>query len=145
MILSQTAIYALRAALYLAEARGGEPVRVDEMASNLDVPRNYLSKILHVLAKAGLLDSTRGPKGGFVLVAPPSEVALADVIRHFDTITESSGCLLGRAECLDSNPCAVHDRWRDVSARVRAFLAETTLESLHGSGHTPGVAPAAPG
>lgn len=134
MILSQTAVYALKAVMHLAEHRGGDPVRVDDIAKALGVPRNYLSKILHVLARDGLLQSTRGPKGGFVLTAHPSDVFLSDVIRHFDDITEASGCLLGRERCSDDNPCAAHSRWRDVSAAVRAFLAQTTLEDLTNSG-----------
>ena len=51
MILSQTAVYALKAVLFLAEAKGQELARVDDIAQALDVPRNYLSKILHVLAR----------------------------------------------------------------------------------------------
>lgn len=138
MILSQTAVYALKAALHLAEAPGPEPTRVDDIAAALDVPRNYLSKILHVLAREGLLESTRGPRGGFVMAVRPQDVRLADVIRHFDDITESSGCLLGREKCSDANPCVAHAGWRDVSRAVRSFLEETTLEDFTKSSATLG-------
>ena len=67
MILSKSAKYALRATLCLAECEGERPMPVDEIAERLDVPRNYLSKILHILARTGTLDSTRGPGGGFRL------------------------------------------------------------------------------
>ena len=134
MILSQTAVYALKAVMHLAEHRGEDPVRVDDIAQALGVPRNYLSKILHVLAREGLLQSTRGPRGGFVLIADPAETFLADIIGHFDDITAASGCLLGQARCSDENPCAAHAKWRDLSASVRAFLAQTKLEDLTSAG-----------
>ena len=58
MILSQTAEHALRAVLYLAQ-REDELVRVGDIAEALSIPRNYLSKILHLLAREGVLASTR--------------------------------------------------------------------------------------
>jgi len=138
MILSQTAVYALKAVMYLAEVPQDTPVRVDDIAEALSVPRNYLSKILHVLGRAGLLQSTRGPHGGFRLARPASELLLTDVIGQFDDVTETSGCLLGRERCSDSNPCAAHSRWKDVSTAVRGFLSETSIEDLshHGSSIT---------
>lgn len=134
MILSQTAVYALQAVLHLAEAEGDEPLRVDDIARALDVPRNYLSKILHVLARDGVLTSTRGPRGGFRLRRPPSELRLESVIEHFDEITSASGCLLGRVRCSDADPCAAHARWKRVSDAVRSFLRDTTIEELLASG-----------
>lgn len=135
VILSQTAVYGLKAVMYLAEAERGTPIRVDEMARELDVPRNYLSKILHALARAGLLGSTRGPKGGFELLARPEELRLSEVLTHFDEVGSGPGCLLGRAECSDKNPCAAHQRWKGVSMAVWEFFRETTVADLshHGS------------
>lgn len=130
MIISQTAIYALKAMLCLAEAGDHGPMRVDDVASNLDVPRNYLSKILHVLARNGVLASTRGPGGGFILAVDPSEVRLIDVIRHFDDVPEGRACLLGREQCSDADPCPAHTRWKGVSSAVHDFFAGTTLADL---------------
>jgi Rrf2 family iron-sulfur cluster assembly transcriptional regulator len=130
MILSQSAVYALRAALLLAEADDEGRMRVDDMAAALGAPRNYLSKILHALAREGIVDSARGPGGGFRLGAPPDEIVLEQVIRPFDDLVSGSRCLLGRAECLDSDPCPAHARWRAVSAEVRAFFSGNTLADL---------------
>ncbi|MDX1577549.1 MAG: Rrf2 family transcriptional regulator [Gemmatimonadota bacterium] len=131
-MLSQTAEYALRAAVYLAELHGSGPTRVDDIAEGLGVPRNYLSKILHTLAKAGLLSSTRGPSGGFELVRPPGETPLLDVVRHFDPAlaSESSACLLGREACRDDDPCGAHERWGSVRRQVQSFFEDTTLAHL---------------
>ena len=73
MWISGTTQYALRAVLFVAEHGSDEPVRVDAIAAALNVPRNYLSKTLHTLARAGVLRSGRGPRGGFQLVDRPDE------------------------------------------------------------------------
>ena len=134
MILSQTAVYALKAAIHLAEAEGPEPVRVDDIAAALGVPRNYLSKILHVLARAGVLTSMRGPNGGFRLTRDPGVVFLADVIAPFKDLTASSACFMGRERCSDATPCAAHSRWKGIHASLRDFLNDTTVDDLSRSG-----------
>lgn len=130
MILSQTAVYALRATLCLGESMSTGPVRVDDIAERLDVPRNYLSKILHALAKGGVLTSTRGPGGGFRLARPAGDLKLSEIVGQFDDLPGESGCLLGRGECSDDDPCAAHDHWKDVSSSVRTFFMETSLADL---------------
>lgn len=132
-MLSTTAAYALRAMIHLATREGDGPVRVDEMADELELPRNYLSKVLHTLVKEGLLRSARGPSGGFELAAPSSSVTLYDVVRPFDTIETKRTCLLSGGECSDENPCGVHDRWSEVAADVSAFFRETVLGEVAGS------------
>lgn len=129
MILSQTAVYALRAMLHLAERPDDQPVPVGEIASALDVPRNYLSKILHVLARRGLLRSARGPGGGFGLVDPPSRTTLLEVVAHFDDLNRDR-CLLGRPECREDDPCPAHGQWKEVAAALHAFFHNTTIADL---------------
>ncbi len=128
-MLSQTAVYALKAALYLAEKDPGTPVPVDDISRSLEVPRNYLSKILHVLARSGLLTSTRGPGGGFQLARSAEEVTLNAVIERFDDVG-THGCLLGRGECRDDDPCLAHKHWKGISAEVKRFFQETSIAEL---------------
>jgi len=130
MLLSQTAVYALKAVLYLADTSVEGPVRVDEIAEALTVPRNYLSKILHVLTRARLLGSNRGPHGGFRLNVPASELTLAEVIDPFDEVMARSPCLLGRNVCSETNPCAAHESWKGVSSAVKTFFENTTVQDL---------------
>ncbi|MDH5589491.1 MAG: Rrf2 family transcriptional regulator [Gemmatimonadota bacterium] len=134
MILSQTAVYALKAVLHLAEQAAHAPLRVDDITKAVGVPRNYLSKVLHALAREGILVSARGPKGGFQLAGRADELFLGEVIAQFDDIAAGSGCLLGRERCSDESPCAAHQRWRDVSNAVRQFLDQTTIADLTHSG-----------
>lgn len=129
-MLSNTAEYALRAVLYLAERDTDGPVRVDTMAERLDVPRNYLSKTLHLLTKRGILRSTRGPNGGFQLGLPADQLSLHAVVEPFDAIDSRRSCLLGRTQCSDASPCPAHERWKEVSERIAAFFRDTTVAEL---------------
>jgi Rrf2 family protein len=128
--LSQTAEYALRAVLYLAEQGEGRPVQVGQMAQALRIPRNYLSKILHLLARDGVLASTRGKQGGFRLAIPADRLMLLRVVGPFDRFEARRACLLGRPQCSDRTACAAHTRWKDVSERLTAFFRETTVADL---------------
>jgi Rrf2 family protein len=129
MWISSTAKQAIQAVLCIAASEEDGPVRADEIAAVLGVPRNYLSKTLHVLGRAGVLSSGRGPHGGFRLSKPPARLTLAEVVEPIDPIHENR-CLAGRATCGDANPCALHHRWSKVASGVDAFFRKTTIESL---------------
>ena len=99
------------------------------LARAVDVPRNYLGKILHELVRAGILKSTRGKGGGFELAVPPEELTLLKVATQFDRVG-GRRCLLGRPECSEDNPCPVHDRWRTAAVEIEKFFDETTVADL---------------
>jgi Rrf2 family protein len=128
-VLSQTAEYALRAVLFLAD-RDGAPASVDDIAAALHVPRNYLSKTLHRLAAEGVLASARGRGGGFRLAVDPGRLTLLRIVEPFDRLTGERRCLLGRPECSDRSPCPAHRQWGAVSERVAAFFRERTVADL---------------
>jgi Rrf2 family protein len=129
-MLSRTSEYALRAVLCLARFPLDQRVPATEVAERLEVPSNYLSKILHTLARTGLLVSERGPTGGFRLSRPASEISLVDVIEPFDRVGQEGECLLGRNRCNEINPCAAHESWKSVSEQVIRFFQETSVADL---------------
>lgn len=132
-MLSQTAEYALRAVLYLAERGHPGAVPVDEIADALGIPANYLSKTLQVLARGRVLSSLRGPHGGFQLAVAPEDLSLMRVVAPFDPIVETRRCLLGRPECSDRNPCAAHDKWKATAEKVAHFFRSTTVADVRGT------------
>jgi Rrf2 family transcriptional regulator, iron-sulfur cluster assembly transcription factor len=129
-MLSQTAEYALRAALFLAEHPDRMPARVGDLAGALRVPQNYLSKTLHQLARAGVLASTRGKHGGFRLARDAGEITLLEIVAPFEHFDERRQCILGRAVCSDAAPCQAHLRWKEVQERTTSFFRDTTLRDL---------------
>lgn len=131
MWLSSTAQTALRALIHIASCGDATPVQADQIARAIGAPRNYLSKTLHVLVRAGILDSKRGPQGGFALAVPAVELRLDRIIAPFAP-TNDRRCLLGREGCGTTSRCVVHARWSVVAAEVERFLATTTVADLLG-------------
>ena len=130
MLLSQTGKYAVRAAIHLAQNEAEGPRRVAVIAAQLEIPRNYLSKILHQLARAGILESERGPRGGFRLTVPPEALTLAQIVESVDSGLLGQRCLLGRPECTDRDPCPAHGQWKRLAREIESFLTDTTLADL---------------
>lgn len=131
-MLSQTAEYALRAVLYLAEQPHGHPVRVDAIGAALGIPKNYLSKTLHTLVRARVLGSLRGPHGGFRLAVAAEDLPLMQVVGPFDDVGARRQCLLGNPECADHSACAAHHAWKKTSAQVETFFRTTTIADIRG-------------
>lgn len=129
-MLSGTSQYALRAVLYLAARSDETPIPAPDIASALDLPDNYLGKILYQLTRSSILVSCRGKRGGFQLARPAKDMSLLEVIAPFDRFEERRICLLRRKECSDGNPCAAHARWKQVSEQVTAFFRETVVADL---------------
>jgi Rrf2 family protein len=127
-MLSQTVEYALRATLYIAR-EPGRTVRVQEVADAVEAPQNYLSKILGALARSGILESTRGPSGGFRLAKDPADVSLADVVAQFENVDQRR-CLLGNGICGQNPSCNAHARWAPIAERMDRFFDTTTLADL---------------
>lgn len=129
MWLSSTAQQAIHAVLCIADSGDDGPVRVDAIAAVIDVPRNYLSKTLYILARAGVLRSERGPRGGFRLALPPERLTLTRIVAPFEPMTERR-CLVGRPTCGDANPCIAHQHWKKVAGQVEAFFEKTTIADI---------------
>lgn len=125
---SQTVEYALRAFLYIAR-QSPDTVRLREVAIAASAPPRYLAKLLADLARAGLLESTRGPNGGYRIAERKQPASLADVASVFDSV-QPRRCLLGHGICGQNPECTVHERWAPIAASMNEFLAHTTVADL---------------
>ncbi len=144
-IISRTAQYALQALVFLAGMEGEGPVYGRVIAEGAEVPANYLSKILHVLRREGLVETQRGRGGGYLLTAPAGEIRIRRVLAAFDDMEAFDGCLLGHHEACGDVPCRGHRRWLKVAEQVRGFFDSTTLVDFlpdHGAGETERLPPA---
>ena len=132
-MLSITSQYALRALSQLARL-SGEAVLGRDLAHSVEIPANYLSKVLLILRNAGLVDTTRGSGGGYRLRRPANEIYLIDVVELFEEISRTKPCcFLGRTRaCSDDVPCTAHSLWRDLQATYLGFLASTPLSAIAG-------------
>ena len=132
-MLSTTSQYALRALSHLA-ARSGEAVLGRELAESVEIPANYLSKLLLTLRNAGLVATTRGSGGGYRLGRPADQIHLIDVVELFEEISRTRpACFLGRTRaCSETTPCNAHSSWKDLQVAYLRFLISTPLSAIAG-------------
>lgn len=128
-MITQTGRYALRAVLFLAGTEGGGSVTASEVARGTRMPRNYLTKILNTLVQAGILESARGPHGGFRLVRSPGDLSLADVLAPFEPI-HRGGCILGLDPCPREGNCPPRRQCLALSNQLAWFFRTTSVADL---------------
>ena len=104
-----------------------------ELARRLQLPCDYLTKVLGTLARTGVLNATRGVKGGYRLARPPDRIALIEVVEPFEGKRVRPGCLL-RPErpCRDSGACSAHASWTEVKRVYLEFLEKRTVADIRG-------------
>ncbi len=133
-MLSITSQYALRALSYLAH-QSGEAVLGRDLAQSVEIPANYLSKVLLTLRNAGLVDTARGSGGGYRLSRPANDIHLIDVVELFDEVSRTNPtCFLGRTRpCSETKPCAAHSTWTGLQTAYLGFLVSTPLSAIAGN------------
>src|SRR5438309_10407751 len=114
-MLSITSQYALRALSHLARQTEGAVLGRD-LAQSVEIPANYLSKVLLTLRNAGLVETTRGSGGGYRLRKPAAEIHLIDVVELFEEVSHTKPpCFLGRTRpCSEIRPCTAHSTWKGL-------------------------------
>ena len=127
--LSQTTGYAVRALRCLNEP-GGYPVLVEDIADATDIPRSYLSKLIHRLAKKGLVVARRGHHGGVVLAKPSAEISLEDLSEAVEGTAWQQRCVMGMVGCSSQTPCNMHAFWQVTLAQILAKLRSVSLADL---------------
>lgn len=132
-MLSVTSQYALRALSHLAR-QCDEAVLGHDLAQAVEIPANYLSKVLLTLRNAGLVDTSRGRGGGYRLRKAASEIRLIEVVELFEEISRTQPrCFLGHTRlCSETIPCTAHSRWQGLQATYLGFLISTPLSAIAG-------------
>ncbi len=131
MFLSKSFGYALRGILYIALLQDEQrKIQIDEIAGKLSVPRHFLGKIMQNLVKAGLLQSTKGPYGGFSLNADTLTTPLVKLVEITDGMAQFNICVLQLRNCNGINPCPLHQDADEIKTKFLNVLNQTTIADL---------------
>ena len=103
---------------------------IKQISASQDIPNHYLSKILQTLVKAKILDSTKGPGGGFGLGIPAKKLTLYHIVAAIEGLEIFERCGIGLKDCSDKNPCPIHHLYKDARAKVKELLQHQTLEEI---------------
>ncbi len=128
MILKQTAEYALRAMIVLAQQEPGRCISAAELSARTNIPASYLSKIMRRLVLASLVRSRRGHGGGFRLARAAADVSFLEVMQAVDYGAEPNRCAFGVGACNPEQPCPLHDQYTELTASFESWARRTTLD-----------------
>lgn len=136
-MLAQRTRYALRSLLYLAEEQDGHPVQLARIAETQRVPPKYLELIMLDLKKAGLVRSTRGPRGGYRLARGPEEISFGQIVRVMEGPIALVSCASVNfyapcGDCRDEASCAIRKAFAILRDQTTNYLDGISLNEAAG-------------
>ncbi len=130
MKISTKTRYGTRFLLHLALHGGLAPVPLSEIAKEQEISWKYLWNIASVLKSVGIVKTTVGAGGGFILAVPPSRITLHDVFAAFDGKVNLVHCVHNAAACKRSPGCAARDAWRAINAGMEKSMKAVTIADI---------------
>ncbi len=129
---SKACEYGIRAVLYIAEqSEKGNRVPIKEISREIDSPEAFTAKILQQLARNQIVDSVKGPTGGFSIDSGRiKNLLLRDIVNAIDGDAIYIGCGLGLPECSEEKPCPVHHKFAKIREDIREMLDNTYVVDL---------------
>ena len=121
--------FAVTAMIDLALRGEDGPVALASISERQKISLSYLEPLFGKLRRFNLVESVRGPGGGYCIARPLNQVAVADIIRAVDEQLDATQCG-GRENCLDEHRCMTHDLWSTLNAKMFEYLASVTLADL---------------
>ena len=128
--LSKKADYALIAMKHLARKGGALSTSAREIAEQYDIPIELLAKVLQRLVRTGLLVSTQGTRGGYMLSRPPKAISVVDVVQAIDGPFTVTACSTEKHDCEQYSKCSVRDSLWQIRERIVAALGTVTLSEM---------------
>ncbi len=121
--------YAVTAMLDIALHREAGPVSVADVAGRQGISSSYLEQLFGKLRRADLIESLRGPGGGYRLKGDAEWINISDIIEAVEEDVDATRCH-GTADCQEGLTCLTHDLWADLSLEIASYLKGITLASL---------------
>lgn len=128
--------YGMRAVIDLARHfSSGGPVQVKDIAERQDIPKDYLSLIMVDLRKGGIVESVRGPRGGYRLTKTPAEISMGEVLEILEGPIQLLDCASSvppaiEHRCSQHSGCGMRNVWTYLTETIAGVLHQTTLEQL---------------
>ncbi|MDP3978004.1 MAG: Rrf2 family transcriptional regulator [Pseudomonas sp.] len=121
--------YAVTAMLDLAFHEGQGPITLAQISQRQGVSISYLEQLFAKLRRCQLVNSVRGPGGGYSLASPPADISVVQIVEAVDDSMDATSCL-GQADCQQGEMCLTHHLWSDLSDWLRQFLEGISLADL---------------
>lgn len=128
---SKACKYALNAMIYVASLpEGRDRAGLREISKAINSPEAFTAKILQQLVRGELLNSVKGPNGGFAIHGEAYTITIAQVVASIDGDMIFTGCALGLEKCSEARPCPVHHKFKAVRDHLTGMLLTTNLKDI---------------
>ena len=129
MKLTTKSRYAVTAMLDIAYHNKGNPISLPEIADRQNISLSYLEQLFSRLKKSGLVESIKGPGGGYMLSKGADDIVISEVIQAVDEDIETTACN-GKSNCHNNHQCISHNLWQDLGTEIKDFLSDITLQQV---------------
>lgn len=121
--------FAVTAMLDLAMRGGRAPVTLSAISERQKISLSYLEQLFGKLRRNGIVESVRGPGGGYCLARPGSKISVADIVIAVDEPLDATGCG-GKGDCHDDHQCITHDLWMGLNEKILSYMSTVSLQQL---------------
>jgi Rrf2 family protein len=122
--------YGLQAVIYLASKENNVLCPAKEISEELNIPKEFISKILQDLTDKGMIFSRKGRDGGFRLAVNADEIKLIDIVEAVDGLEIFNSCILGFHSCKKYKKCFLQNEWRDILNQTYNMLSKETVKNF---------------
>jgi Rrf2 family protein len=130
MKVTRASDYAIRSLIHIAKKPEGTVFMRSELSKICDIPDSFLGKILQNLAKADILNSERGKKGGFKLNKPTVSITAYDIVKAIEGELNINECIFDDSFCSLVNTCSAHEMWGEIQSSLIQQLKSYNLKQL---------------
>ncbi len=130
MKLSTKGRYGARMMLDLALHYGNGPILLKDIAERQEISEKYLGQLIAPLKAAGLINSTRGAHGGYMLAKEPAQITLKEVIQALEGSLSLAECIDAPRVCHRVKSCVTRDIWEEASEKMMQVLGASTLQDM---------------
>lgn len=129
---SKACEYGIRAVIHIAvQSNEGKRASLKDIAKEIHSPEAFTAKILQQLAKNDIIDSIKGPNGGFEIEKKKmSKIKLSHIVLAIDGDSIFKGCGLGLKDCSEVQPCPVHHKFKKIRGDLRNMMENTSLHEM---------------
>jgi Rrf2 family iron-sulfur cluster assembly transcriptional regulator len=121
--------FAVTAMVDLATRGGDAPVTLTGISDRQKISLSYLEQLFGKLRRHGIVESVRGPGGGYYLARPAAQISISDIITAVDEPMDATNCE-GKGDCQDGKPCSTHALWFGLNEVLQAYLSAVNLQQL---------------
>lgn len=129
---SKSCEYAIKATIYIAvQSNQDKRVGLKDIAKEIASPEAFTAKILQQLSRNNIIDSVKGPNGGFQIDKKAmTKIKLSQIVLAMDGDSIFKGCGLGFKECSEKKPCPVHEKFKIIRNELKNMLENTSVYEL---------------